>query len=349
MSVQQFNPLEDSRWGEFVANHPSASVFHTQGWLEALRSSYGYEPLVLTTTEPSKPLRNGLVLCKVSSWLTGCRLVSLPFSDHCQPLVDDPADLMEILHSLESGVQGSNWKYVELRPLAPLESQALSKAGIAKSESFCFHKLDMRPSLESLFNNFHKTSVLQPLRRAKREAVTIEEGRSETFLRKFYRLLLLTRRRHRLPPQPFSWFCNLTKYLGDRIVIRVASKCGEPIASILTLSHAKTVVYKYGCSDARYHKLGGMPLLFWSTIQKVKLQGFEEFDFGRSEHQNAGLIAFKDHWGGPRTKLTYYRYPPPLAQNGANDFLRELAQQAFARLPDSCLTAIGKLAYRHIG
>jgi hypothetical protein len=29
-----------------------------------------------------------LVFCRVRSWLTGRRSISLPFSDHCEPLVE---------------------------------------------------------------------------------------------------------------------------------------------------------------------------------------------------------------------------------------------------------------------
>ena len=44
MRFYQIDPTQDARWAEFVGKHPSASVFHTVGWLKALRSTYGYEP-----------------------------------------------------------------------------------------------------------------------------------------------------------------------------------------------------------------------------------------------------------------------------------------------------------------
>lgn len=88
-----------------------------------------------------------------------------------------------------------------------------------------------------------------------------EEGRSEILLDKFYDLLLLMRRQHQFPPQPRDWFRNLFACLGEQIKIGVASKDGQPIASILTLSYKGSLVYKYGCSDARFHNLGGMSFL----------------------------------------------------------------------------------------
>ena len=49
----------------------------------------GYQPVAFTTCAPAAELRNAVVFCEIQSWLTGSRLVSLPFSDHCDPLVDD--------------------------------------------------------------------------------------------------------------------------------------------------------------------------------------------------------------------------------------------------------------------
>jgi hypothetical protein len=79
------DPITDSRWPEFILRHPSSSVFHTPAWLTALQRTYGYTPLVLTTSPPGSKIENGIPFCRVNSILTGNRLVSLPFSDHWQP------------------------------------------------------------------------------------------------------------------------------------------------------------------------------------------------------------------------------------------------------------------------
>ena len=87
MRVSVLDPLCDPRWRELIAWHPDASVFHTPEWLLALRRAYAYQPLVYTTAGPSEPLQDGVLFCRVRSWLTGSRLVSVPFADYCQPLL----------------------------------------------------------------------------------------------------------------------------------------------------------------------------------------------------------------------------------------------------------------------
>src|SRR5437660_10478186 len=113
--VYTFNPLEDPGWAEFVQRHTRASVFHTPGWLEALRRTYGYEPVAYTTTPPGSELTNGVVLWRVYSRITGRRMVSLPFSDHCEPLVDRPEALGDLRPSASLGCTKERWKYRGLR------------------------------------------------------------------------------------------------------------------------------------------------------------------------------------------------------------------------------------------
>ena len=111
-------PLADSRWTRFVDRHPHTSVFHTRGWLEALHRTYGYEPVVYTTAAPTEDLTNGIVFCRTDSWLCGRRLVSLPFSDHCEPLVDNKEELAFLTTSVIQEACSGSYEYVEIRPLA---------------------------------------------------------------------------------------------------------------------------------------------------------------------------------------------------------------------------------------
>jgi Acetyltransferase (GNAT) domain len=345
-TTYRVDPLRDPRWTEFAERHPRGSVFHTRGWLEALRRTYGYEPVVYTTTPPGVGLANGLVLCRVYSRVTGRRLVSLPFSDHCEPLVDCPDDAERLLNSLKLECPREGLKYIELRPRTDGE---VSSAEMIRSEAFAFHVVDLGPGLKEIFKRFHKDSIQRKIRRAEREELTYEEGRSEALLEKFYRLLLRTRRRHQLPPHPRAWFRNLVDCLGEQVKIRVASKDSQPIASIVTLSFKDGLVYKYGCSDERFHHLGGMQLLFWNTIQEGKSNGARELDLGRSDCDNPGLITFKDRWGAERSRLTYWRYPPRSAPVTAAGWPMKVVKRLSPHVPDHLLIAAGTLLYKHIG
>jgi hypothetical protein len=346
MNIFGIDPISDPRWESFVNRHPCASVFHAKGWLEALRRTYGYEPIGYTTAAPGQELENGIVFCRIRSWLTGDRLVSLPFSDHCQPLVDDPGTLAEVVRAVEEYVQREGLKYVEFRPQFSKDSFPEENTQLATQASYYLHVIDIRPDLDTLHRGFHKKSICHKLNRAQRE-LTYEAGNSEELLAKFYHLQVLTRRRHQIPPQPIEWFRNLITCLGNRVTIRIASKDRQPVASIMAIQGGNSVVSKYGCSDARFHHLGGMPFLIWKGIQEGKEKGAETYDLGRSEPDHEGLVTFKNNWGAARSTLNYFRYPQGSSVSSSSTWKARLAKIAFSRMPKSLLLAMGRFLYRH--
>src|ERR1700730_8296190 len=116
--VFQLDPLVDPRWPAFAAYDPRASVFHSAAWLSVLRKAYGYDTIVYTSSPPGAPLIDGLLFCRVKSWLTGRRLVSLPFSDHCEPLVDGVDALNKLLIPALQELREGKIKYIDVRPLS---------------------------------------------------------------------------------------------------------------------------------------------------------------------------------------------------------------------------------------
>lgn len=340
------SPLSDARWDDLVAGHPRASVFHQRGWLEALARTYGYKPLVFTTASAGEPLSDGIVLCRVSSWITGTRLVSLPFADHCEPLLSSTSDSAELMNHLRQECDRQRWRYVELRP-----SSDTLEAGnsLRQSASFWIHELDTRPNLDKLYEGLHKNSFQRKIHRAKKEHISYEAGNSRTLLNEFYFLVLLTRRRHRLLPQPRIWFKNLLECLGDKIEIGVARKDGVAIAAMLTLRHRSSIMYKYGCSDKRFHNLGAMPFLFWKLIERAKAARVEKIDLGRTDMDNEGLIRFKDRLGTTRKLVRYYRYSGVKQQEAMIGWSSRALRGLYSILPDTLLETAGGVLYRHIG
>ncbi len=346
IGVNTIDPLQDDRWPELIARHPHASVFHTRGWLRALQTTYGYEPVAFTTSPVSQELKNALLFCVVRSWLTGDRLVSLPFSDHCEPLVDDTGQFEALCAQAEAVRVRERQKYVEMRSS---NSSLEFDKNFGRAKTYTLHRLNLRPGLDTLRKKFHRDCIQRKIRRAERESLTYEEGRSPLLLQQLYGLLQLTRSRHHLPPQPFEWFQNLVACMGMNVSIRIASQGGRPIAGIMTLDHGKTRVYKYGGSDAKFNNLGATPMLFWQAIKDAKEAGMDVLDMGRSDLDNPGLIMFKERWSTARLPLATWRAPATTASPSFGQVKAWLAKEGFMRLPDSALTLAGRLLYRHIG
>src|SRR5262245_9597128 len=166
LNVYTLDPLADPRWPDFIRHHPDASIFHTPEWLDALRRTYGYEPVAYTTTPPARPLTNAVVVCDVRSWVTGRRLVSIPFADHCQPMIDTPAAGDAIVAELQRLVDRGGRKYVELRPMRGDAPVASRPGDFGPASTFYVHALDLTRPLDEIFRAFHKTAIQQMIRRA---------------------------------------------------------------------------------------------------------------------------------------------------------------------------------------
>jgi len=232
---------------------PTPAVFHTSAWLEAWRAQYKYEPIVYGV-EAGGRIVAGIPFCKVSSFITGRRLVSLAvfqiiasrsfrFRDHLQ----------RILTSVNRDAQRDRIKLRRDEAASRRRRFSNRTAVFRPSQAAVVHMLDIARPLDELTGSFHAGCIRRKIAKAEREGLEYEEGRSEELLRKFYALLVMTRRRHCIPPQPLNWFRNLIDCLEGALKIRVASKNG-----VANRQHHHAFVSgkpsstSYSCSDPNY-------------------------------------------------------------------------------------------------
>jgi hypothetical protein len=88
----------------------------------------------------------------------------------------------------------------------------------------------------------------------------------------------------------------------------------------------------------------------WEAIKKYLNEGFEEFDFGRTEIGHDGLRRFKVGWNTEELSIFTTRYnikeksflPASISTQGFHN-------KIFSRTPETVLKAIGNILYKHIG
>jgi hypothetical protein len=347
--VHTLDPLSDPRWDDLVARQPKASIFHQRAWLEALRRTYDYRPVVFTTSSPAGELKNGLLFCDVHSWLTGRRLVSLPFSDHCEPICDSTEEMKTLIRQSQSAVDSGHWKYLEVRPTDERFDETAAQLGLQPVGRYYLHVMDLRPTIDSVFRSLDKNSVQRRIRRAERAGLLEKCGNSSDLLKDFYGLFVMTRARHHLPPPPYAWFQNLLQTQGDALELRVAYKGLVPIAAILTLRFREIGYFKYGCSHTAFKNLGATPWLLWKAIAAAKASGALTFDLGRTDNDNVGLLAFKNNWVSACKRLTYWRFPAASSFAMGENWRLKVAKRVFSLMPQGLLAMSGRLVYRHIG
>jgi len=254
-----------------------------------------------------------------------------------------------LIRYLQTALEHQKWKYLEIRPVNGNFDEPDSGIAFRPTATYFLHTVDLRPELGNVFRTLHKDSVQRRIQRAERASLIEKCGRSDDLLKDFYRLFVATRSRHHVPPIPFAWFRNLTRSQDMDLEIRLAYQDRIPIAGILTLRFRDVVYYKYGGSDPQFNKFGAIPWLLWRAIAAGKSTGAVEMDLGRTEEDNAGLLAFKNHWVPCCKSLVYWNFPGTPTLDSAHGWKLKMAKRIFSYMPDILLSVTGRLLYRHIG
>jgi CelD/BcsL family acetyltransferase involved in cellulose biosynthesis len=340
--IRTLDPLTDPAWRDLVQRDPRATAFHTPEWMDALRRTYGFAPVVYATSggEP----RGAIPFCLISSWLTGRRLVSLPFSDHCEPLVEDQTQLAAILDDVAFDARLNAWRCVQLRP----RTLGGTAAGFERDESNYFYAIDLRPDVDALLKGI-KRDNREDIRKAERRGLKHVVGREDTFVRAYFRLHAMTRSTQGVPPQPYAWFQNLARCMGEMLEVHLLLQDDVAIAGLVAMTFGDQVMVKYTASDPVRDRQGMGKSLLWKTIVRAKQRGVTSLDWGRCEPEHRGLAQYKERFGAVRSDLVYLRNPPAALHGHRPSWATRAAKSLVPRMPVTVLTAAGRVAYRHVG
>ena len=302
LAIRQVDPTDEPGWDALVLSHPDYTFFHSAAWARVLKESYGFNPIYLVFSDDAGVV-GILPLMEARSCIRGTRGVSLPFTDECAPLWFRPADASVLVDAVLQLGRARGWKFWEVRGGRNLFGS------LPESTVHSGHVLHLNGGAEALFARFD-ASVRRAIRKSERSGVHVEISREPDALRQFYRLHCLTRGRHGVPPQPFSFFQSIQKRVIDagHGFITVARIEALPVAASVYFHLGRRAIYKFGASDLRSQHLRANNLVMWTAIQHLAREGFATLDFGRTDPLNSGLRAFKLGWGTAEIRLPYYRY-----------------------------------------
>ncbi len=333
----------DPRWMDFITASPCANIFHHPAWMDVMSDCYRYKAHILAVLDARGSISAGLPFMDVSSPLTGKRRVSMPFSDYCNPLYNDPSALEALTAAWAGMFKADHLRKMEVRWCLP------EHASVQRSSDFVLHtiRLDADPSLVA--KKFKRTH-LQNIHTAEERGVTAEFGDELKHLRAFYELQLETRKRHGVPAQPWRYFETLWRHIMDKGMgfVILAKKDDEVIAGMVYLGWGSTLIAKYAASREDHFNLRPNNLLFWEGICWGCRNGFSVFDMGRTEVENAGLRNFKSRWGAVEEPL-YYSVISSKPVHHSNGRLEHFMNSVIQHSPVWVCRLSGELLYRHFG
>jgi lipid II:glycine glycyltransferase (peptidoglycan interpeptide bridge formation enzyme) len=331
LKLEIINPLMFDNWDNLVLSNKNYSFFHSSAWANVLHKSYHYTPLYFLSLD-NKQLNVLMPLMEINSILTGRRGVSLPFSDLCEPIINDDINPSDVLDFIIGYGKKAHWKYIELRTGIKLDNR------IRASESFLAHTLDLQKNEQNIFSKF-RSSTKRNIKKAKKNEVKVGIFDSAQSIKEFYRMNCITRRRHGLPPQPVSFFDNIHNYIIKKNmgIVVLASYRKKIISGAIYFHFGKRAFYKYGASDLNYQYLRANNLVMWTGIKWYCQNGYELLHMGRTE-------------GTKEAPMHYYRYD--LRENKYvthNNRTKGWHNKIFEKMPIPLARLVGSALYSSVG
>jgi hypothetical protein len=340
--------LHDTLVEDFLKTSGQATVYHTPEWRDTLLSTYGYEPIYLGCMEGDR-LAALMPMMLVQSWLTGRRLVSLPFSNVCGP-IGDASGTAPLVEEALRVYKARGAKALEIRTqpaVKKVDDDRFTGVGY-----FITSIVKLYPDPDRVWKGFKDRNVRTEVRQALKKGVETRPGNSEEDLKLFYDLFAASRLRHGVPCQPYVFFRNLWRHMAPKYLdLILATVEGRVVGGLITLGLGKTLSAAYIGSDFAHRSRRVHQLMFWKAMEMGCERGFEAFDFLRTPKSSESLRYFKTRWGAYEEDLTYI-YHPEVA--GTASTVEDSAKYAIMtrvlkRSPLFVGKLLGRLLYRHLG
>jgi len=189
------------------------------------------------------------------------------------------------------------------------------------------------------------------VRRALGFDLTVETGCEERDRSAHYAVYAESVRNLGTPVFPRTLFDAVLDGFGPEADILTVWREGRPLASVLSLYFAGTVMPYWGGGTAEARTWRANDLMYYALMGHARQRGCTRFDFGRSKY-GTGAFAFKKNWGFEPQPLDYaVRTADGSAPREVNPLSPRyrLKVAAWRKLPLGVANRVGPLIARGLG
>lgn len=334
----------DPRWGRLTTTQPS-SVFHCQPWLRVLTDTYGFRVHAHVLGDTDRP-HAGLAYVDVRDFLDR-RIVSLPFSDFCDPLAATAAQW----HALVDGLLDEGCR-VHLRCMHttfPLDDDRFTVVDRA-----LWHAIDVQRDEDEIWSDL-PGSARRALRKSHGQDVTVRIAEDEADLRAFFELHLRVRKnKYGLLAQPYALFVNIWEQFlsSDRGALILAVTDGRVIGGCLFLEWQDVLYYKFNASDHAHLSARPNDRVLWEGIRLAQKRGLHRIDLGLTDTAQDGLVRYKRKYATDEKVITLLRHDVAGRAIDHDDEARHMLRDVTRLLtdptvPDDVTERAGAALYRY--
>ncbi len=341
--VKAVDPRVDERW-ESLSRGGRGSLFTSPPWISAVCGAYGFTPEARIAADSDGEPVGGFAWVPIRD-VRGERLSSLPFSDRAEPLVADIATWESVAR--DALKQDVPLTVRTLQPTPVVEDARLSIVAEA-----AWHGTPLDAPLEDLRSRL-SSHARRNIRTAERNRIEVRSDTGLDAVRQFHRLhVKLRKSKYRLLAPPVQFFeriwhefhptdgiCTLLAYLDDELV-----------AGAMFLEWNGVLYYKFGASRSEHLGLRPNDAIFWAGIRRGTERAMQWVDWGLSDLDQPGLVAYKRKWATQERRIVTLRSAistPPLRAE-VDVMLSQLTELLTEEsVPEDLTARAGALLYRY--
>lgn len=343
------DPRTDPAWRD-LAGGPGGSLFVSPPWIDAVCATYGFIPEGWVVRAACGQPLGGTAWVDIDD-IRGRRLVALPFCDRADPIAATP-DIWRPLAAQLQEAAASRRCSLTMRLLdgAP----ASTDAGFEDVGAATWHATALDRPIEAIHAGLGNVAR-RNIAAASRRSVRVEIDGSMDAVRRMHRLHVRLRRdKYALLAQPLALFEAIWERFApaDAIVTVTAFKGDEPIAAKICLVWGGVLYYKFGASLREHLALRPNEAIDWAVLRYGAERGLASVDWGLSDLDQPGLVAYKRKWATTERRILTRRIPAledaTPAQKHAGRVLSDLTRLlTSSEVPDEVCARAGAILYRY--
>lgn len=336
------DPRNDPHWQTLAVAR--GSLFTSPPWIRSVCDTYGFTPQARVILDGDAVARDGFAWVDICD-IRGERRVSLPFSDRAEPMVSDLTAWPVLVDDA-------------LDPNVPLTIRCFDGAGPTSDPRFerrgeaAWHGTNLDVTTGDLHQSLHP-STKRAIATAHRRGVEVRAYTGFDAVRMFHDIhVVLRKNKYRLLAQPIAFFERIWEEFSaaDGIVTLLAYADGDPIAGAVLLAWGDTLYFKFAASRAGALSLMPNYAVYWQVITWAAEHGFALVDWGLSDLDQPGLVAYKRKWVTTESRIITLRTPgdghrqtsdSAALLEGLTTFLTDES------VPDAVTAGAGSLLYRY--
>lgn len=321
MNIRIANKNDKNAWNEVASKAENSTYSHMWEWKEVIEKGFGVESLYLVAEDNSaeiigiypgflQPLSVKNIKCITKRF----KIFYSPFFrtwDYGGPCILPDTDVRVLEKLIIEMERFAKKKGAIAMRISPFESDELKKkllkSGYGVSERLT-SIIDLTKSEEKLWEGLNK-KTRTPIRKAKKNKVTILQNNNEQSLKKFFNINNSLSKSKAFYFPNFHIFKNILDLLGknDMVKIYLANYENETIGASLVLCFRDIIVTRYWAVMPEYYFTQANNLLVWEILIDAKNNGYLKCDLGgMPSNKKDGRYIFKSGWRGKIEHVDWY-------------------------------------------